>query len=166
MSRRNFVKSCLFAALVSISTSLQVFAGMNSYPAFESDISGYDTDAGIYTQFNLNTQTGQAWIKSNLYTRELNERGLPRRVMTGTVKSFMDGLSFDSELSQIVYKQGDVQTACASVTQRRGFFGSKLLIQMTENCSLKSEIEYRKENNGNRTFFKKILKVTLDVSVE
>lgn len=166
MSSRFIFKSCLWIAASTL-VSASVFAGTHTYSVFESDISGYDSDGGVRTQFNLEPQTGKAWVTSTVFTRAaVGDSARRCRQATAFVKSYVDGLSYDAESSQIVHQAGDVKTVCANVIQKRGIFGGKLLIQMTHHCSLNNEIELQEDKTNQYLRMKKMLKVTLDVTAE
>lgn len=165
MLNRSFIKS--FVLIVgSVLFSVSVFAGTHTYSVFESDITGFATDAGVSTQFNLSPQTGQAWVTSNLRTKDWSERGHFKYITTGVVKSLMEGLSYDVDSSQIVHQAGDVKTVCANVIQKRGIFRGKLLIQMTGHCTFNTEIAFQEDNSNPHLRMKKMLKVTLEVIAE
>jgi hypothetical protein len=110
----------------------------------------------VTAKFDYDSQLGRAWIDIDEVDNQYEETPV------ATVQRKVDGLSYDSENNQVLYRKGDRSIVCA---EEKSFLGIGSLSN-TGNCPLRVSVEERTVDDGFRPEKQSFVKVTFDPSIQ
>jgi hypothetical protein len=97
--------------------------------------------------YQVNAEMGRAWVYVN--THDANAIGGDGQDADGSSREMVPGLAYDAAKMQIVFAQDGASVVCATVSQRRGFFGgSRLVIVPTGLCGFHVEASTVTRDDG------------------
>ncbi len=115
---------------------------------FESPVDEFQT---VNAKFDVDPKLGRAWVDvENVDSEYL--------ASSNVVNRKVDGLSYDSEAREVVYKQGDSSIVCAEATS---FLGMTTM-HPTGNCPLVVSYEEGTVDDGFRPSTQTFAKVTMN----
>ena len=115
-----------------------------------------DEAESVSAKFDYDSKLGRAWIDIDEVDNRYEETPV------ATVMKKVDGLSYDSETNQVLYRTGDRSIVCA---EEKSFLGIGALYN-TGDCQLKVSVEERTVDDGFHPEKQSFVKVTLDPSIQ
>ncbi len=147
----NFIKKmmpCLLAV-----TSVSGLAPATPIVVWEALVAAPDS---VATGFEFDPKLGRAWVDI-----VLNDSGFEGSSAVSTVMKKIEGLYYDSELKQVLYRLGDRLIVCVE----EGRFLFIPVMKATGKCPLLVSSEERTVDDGFHLSEQNFVKVTLDPQV-
>lgn len=143
----------LFAILA---LSLSTFAAADSVMIFQTN-DNYTLLSNVTNTFQINPDLGRAWVNVSIATNEGDS------TFYDDTRVKVEGLSMNAEKTAVVYAKDGKVTECATVTKKRGIFGTNLIIRPTGACKLVSKEAKITVDNGFEVYQQAVIQVYLIV---
>ncbi len=138
---------CLLAVI-----SVSGLARAEEILVFEAKVNEFQK---LNAQFKFDSNLGRAWVD----VEQLDSEFQP---VWGKVMRMVDGLSYDSQAKEVLYKRGDSKIVCAEAKTVL----TESIARATGNCPLVVSYEVRTVDDGFRPTKQTFAKVTMSPQIQ
>lgn len=128
-----------FIAVLALSFS--AIAAADSVKIFETRDSMVSL-SDVTNTFQVNRELGRAWVNVSIAERSGDD------TWYNDTRVKVEGLAMNAEKTAIVYEANGSATECATVSPKRGLFGTNLIIRPTGACKFETKKAKIDVDNG------------------
>ncbi|MES2884191.1 MAG: hypothetical protein V4709_05270 [Pseudomonadota bacterium] len=114
------------ALALGLSLSAVTAVAVETTPIFKAPIA--EQEASKSKRFGINSELGRAWVEIDIYKDQAET--------SDTYRVAVPGLSYDKNVSQIVYSSEGKSVVCANVREAGGWIFKSQRIEPTGDCEL------------------------------